>query len=50
MPGRVVMAATEVVRGVLGDDHPVTTFYVGWCCALFVARVAVTGAWRGWGG
>jgi rhomboid protease GluP len=49
MPGRWVMALTQLTRSALGEDHPVTTFYVGWCCTLFVVRSVVTGAWRGLG-
>lgn len=44
------MAATNLVRSTLGEDHPLTTFYVGFCCALFAVRVMVTGSWRGLGG
>jgi len=43
------MAVTNTVRNTLGEDHPVTTFYIGWCTALFAVRVVVTGAWRGLG-
>ena len=50
MPGPWVMGLAQLVQGALGRDYPVTTFYVGWCCALFAVRVAVTGAWRELGG
>lgn len=49
MPGQMVMALTGLARTALGAVHPVTTFFVGWCCALFVVRVLVTGSWRGLG-
>jgi membrane associated rhomboid family serine protease len=50
MPGRVVLSLGRLVRSALGEAAPVTTFYVGWCCALFAVRVVATGAWRGLGG